>query len=68
MSWQRKIDELHKRSEMADQMGGKEKTARQHEFGKLTIRERVAAIVDSDSFHEIGKIDAFVQSDMARIK
>lgn len=56
MSWDREIDELHKRSALAHQMGGEEKVSRQHEFGKLTIRERVAAIVDQGSFHEIGTL------------
>jgi len=56
MSWNREIDELHKRSALAHKMGGEEKVSRQHEFGKLTIRERVDAIVDNNSFHEIGTI------------
>ena len=37
-------------------MGGPDKVARQHEFNKLTIRERIAAIGDPDSFHEIGTL------------
>ena len=37
-------------------MGGAEKVARQHEFGKLTVRERVKAICDDESFHEIGTL------------
>jgi len=37
-------------------MGGPDKVARQHEFGKLTIRERVAAMADAGSFHEIGAL------------
>ena len=37
-------------------MGGPEKVARQHELGKLTIRERVGAIVDGGSFREIGAL------------
>lgn len=56
MSWKKEIDELHKRSRLAEKLGGEEKVARQHEFGKLTIRERVDAIVDPESFHEIGKL------------
>ena len=36
--------------------GGPDKVARQHEFGKLTIRERLQAIADPDSFREIGKL------------
>jgi len=56
MSWDREIDELHERSALARQMGGEEKVTRQHEFGKLTIRERIDAIVDHSSFHEIGTL------------
>ena len=37
-------------------MGGPEKVARQHEFNKMTIRERIAHIADPDSFHELGKL------------
>ena len=56
MGWDEEISELQQRGELAEQMGGKEKVARQHEFGKLTIRERVHSIVDTRSFHEIGKL------------
>lgn len=56
MSWQKEIEELEKRSALAEEMGGADKVARQHEFGKLTIRERVGRIVDGGSFHEIGKL------------
>ncbi len=37
-------------------MGGPDKVARQHEFNKLTIRERIDAISDGDTFHEIGTL------------
>ena len=63
MSWKPEIEELRKRSRMAEEMGGKEKVARQHAFGKLTIRERVDAIVDPDTFHEIGKLAGSGQYD-----
>ena len=56
MSWDHEIDELKKRRGLSHQMGGKDKVARQHEFGKLTIRERISAIVDKGSFHEIGTL------------
>lgn len=56
MSWDREIEELHARSVLAHQMGGEEKVARQHKFGKLTIRERIDAIVDQKTFHEIGEL------------
>ncbi len=56
MSWEKEIEELNRRSALADEMGGADKVARQHEFGKLTIRERLDKIVDASSFHEIGKL------------
>jgi acetyl-CoA carboxylase carboxyltransferase component len=56
MSWEKELSELKTRSELSERMGGDEKVARQHEFGKLTIRERITAITDSESFHEIGKL------------
>ncbi len=56
MTWQPEIEELRRREELARAMGGEEKVERQHHFGKLTIRERVAAIADPGSFHELGMI------------
>ncbi len=56
MSWEHEISELNHRSLLSEKMGGEEKVARQHEFGKLTIRERIDGIVDENSFHEIGKL------------
>lgn len=56
MSWQDEIDELHRRQELARKMGGEERIQRQHENGRLTVRERIDALVDPDSFHEIGAL------------
>lgn len=56
MSWDREIEELHERALLAHKMGGDDKVARQHEFGKLTIRERIDIVADEGSFHEIGEI------------
>ena len=44
-------------------MGGPEKVARQHEFNKLTIRERISAISDPESFHEIGTLAGVAEYD-----
>lgn len=54
MSWQKEIDDLRRREALARRMGGEEKVARHHNQGKLTVRERIDALVDSGSFHEIG--------------
>lgn len=56
MSWEDEISEMRAREALAFEMGGAEKVARQHEFNKLTIRERISAISDADSFHEIGTL------------
>jgi acetyl-CoA carboxylase carboxyltransferase component len=52
MSWKREVDELRRRRELARQMGGPEGVARQRERGKLTVRERIEALADPDSFRE----------------
>ena len=56
MSWEEEIEELRRREKLAHAMGGPEKVARQHEFNKLTIRERIDAVADSATFHEIGAL------------
>lgn len=54
MVWQPEIEEVQHRRELAAQMGGPEGIERQHSRGKLTVRERIAALADPHSFHEIG--------------
>jgi len=56
MSWQPELDELREREAFAEKLGGADKVKRQHDAGKLTVRERIGALVDRGSFHEIGKI------------
>ena len=56
MSWDEEIRELRAREALAYEMGGADKVARQHEFNKLTIRERIQSISDAESFHEIGTL------------
>ena len=63
MSWENEIRELRSREKLAQQMGGKEKVARQHEFNKLTIRERIDAVSDPGSFHEIGSLAGVAEYD-----
>jgi acetyl-CoA carboxylase carboxyltransferase component len=56
MSWKPEIDELHARAALAEKMGGPERVARQHSQGKLDARQRVTALLDAGTFHEIGKL------------
>lgn len=56
MSWEKDIEELRAREALAEEMGGADRVARQKSAGKLTARERLAALLDPGSFHETGKI------------
>jgi acetyl-CoA carboxylase carboxyltransferase component len=56
MTWQPELDELRARERMAREMGGADKVQRQHDGGRLTIRERIDGLIDAGSFHEVGAI------------
>ena len=56
MSWRDEIEELHRRRGLAEACGGPEAVARHHAAGKLTVRERIAALLDGGSFREVGKL------------
>jgi acetyl-CoA carboxylase carboxyltransferase component len=56
MDWQKEMDELRRREAFAEELGGAERVKRQHDGGRLTIRERVARLADAGTFHELGKI------------
>ncbi len=56
MSWKSEMDELRRREEFAEQLGGPERVERQHAGGRYTVRERIAKLADPGSFHELGKI------------
>ena len=55
-SWEPEVAELRRREALAHRMGGDDKVKRQHEGGKLTVRERIDALLDPGSFHEIGAL------------
>ncbi len=48
-----KLKDLKERKNKVLQMGGTKAIERQHEIGKLTIRERFDKLLDSESFNEI---------------
>jgi acetyl-CoA carboxylase carboxyltransferase component len=49
-----KVNELEARRRKNLAMGGAEKIAKQHERGKLTVRERLDLLFDKDTFVEFG--------------
>jgi acetyl-CoA carboxylase carboxyltransferase component len=54
--WQPEVDELRHRQQRAREMGGPDKVQRQRDAGRLTVRERLEALLDDGSFREIGSI------------
>lgn len=54
--WEPELEELKERKALAARMGGPEKVARHKGLGKLTVRERIDALADAGSFHELGSI------------
>jgi acetyl-CoA carboxylase carboxyltransferase component len=56
MTWRAELDELRLRERLAREMGGPDKVKRQHDGGRLTVRERIDRLVDAGSFHETGMI------------
>ncbi len=65
MSWKEEVDELQRRRELAREHGGAEAVAKQHARGRLAVRERIDALVDSESFREIGAIAGRSEKDAA---
>ena len=63
MSWTPELEELAQRRAFALKMGGEEKVRRQHEGGKLTVRERIDQLVDPESFREVGGLAGTGQYD-----
>jgi len=56
MSWKPEVDAIEQRRRLAAEHGGAEAVAKQHELGRLTIRERIDALIDTESFREQGPI------------
>jgi len=56
VGWEPELEELARRTELARRMGGAEKVERHHAQGKLTVRERIDALLDERTFHEVGAL------------
>src|SRR5438105_4226715 len=56
VAWDPELEELARRRAMAEAMGGPDKVERQHDGGKLTVRERIEALLDKGSFREVGSV------------
>lgn len=56
MNWKPELDELAQREAFAREMGGVDKVKRQHDQGRLTVRERIDGLLDAKTFHEVGAV------------
>lgn len=65
--WTPELEEIAQRRAMALEMGGEERVRRQKDAGKLTARERIAGLLDPDSFHEIGGLTGYGEYDEAGV-
>lgn len=56
MSWQTEVEEIRQRRLWAEALGGPAAVAAHHAAGRLTVRERIARLVDPGSFQEVAKL------------
>lgn len=56
MTWKPELEELARRTAFSERMGGPERVKRQHDGGRLTIRERIDKLSDAHAFREIGAL------------
>lgn len=56
MTIDKKLKELKRRVDLAEQGGGKERIQKRHEDGRLTARERIRLLLDSGSFQEMDQL------------
>jgi acetyl-CoA carboxylase carboxyltransferase component len=63
MSWHQETDEIRLRRKLSKQQGGEEGIALHHAKGRLTIRERITELADTDSFEEHGEGAGFAEKD-----
>lgn len=65
MSWRAEIEALNRRRTLAEACGGPEAVAKHHAAGKLTVRERIACVLDAGSFREVGQLAGRASYDKA---
>jgi acetyl-CoA carboxylase carboxyltransferase component len=63
MSWKKEVEGIEQRRRLAQELGGGEAIARQHEKGRMTIRERISSLADVDSFREQGPLAGYGELD-----
>jgi len=54
MAWEKHVEDIEAKRRQAKALGGEESVARHHAKGRLTVRERIEALLDQGSFREVG--------------
>jgi acetyl-CoA carboxylase carboxyltransferase component len=67
VTWEPEVEELERRKQLAYRMGGEERVADQHSRGKLTVRERIDALIDPGSLRERGVLAGSAEYDGTRL-
>jgi acetyl-CoA carboxylase carboxyltransferase component len=65
VSWKEEVEGIEARRQAAQALGGPDAVAAQHAKGRLTVRERVALLLDPGSFQEQGPIAGHAEKDAA---
>ncbi len=63
MSWKDEVEGLERRRELAAEHGGAEAVRKHRERGRTVVRERIAGLVDENSFREYGSVTGESQLD-----
>jgi acetyl-CoA carboxylase carboxyltransferase component len=63
MSWKEEADAIEQRRALAHEQGGPDAVERQHRRGRLSVRERIDALVDARSFREYGETAGVAEHD-----
>src|SRR5437016_3828596 len=56
MNLEKKVEELKRRNQLAEEGGGEKRRERQHEEGKMSARERIEFLLDDATFEETDKL------------
>jgi acetyl-CoA carboxylase carboxyltransferase component len=59
VDWNKEIERLQKARGRAMEMGGPKRVKRQHDLGKLTVRERIDQLIDPGTFLEYGQLATY---------
>src|ERR1700757_3346484 len=56
MNLEKKVEELKRRNQLAEDGGGAKRRQRQHKEGKMSARERIEFLLDESTFEETDKL------------